>query len=107
MRLTKACEHVEAAHDGHLHIEQHEIAGLGRNDLQCELPVGGHTHVVALRSETTRHHVANGIAVVDHQEPACSTHRIGPMARSFSIFCNSCGNRTGLVSKSSPPAASA
>src|SRR5687767_6726173 len=112
-------EHLEAAHAGHLDVEKHEVERLSI-DLRERLgAVGGNRDEVALLTEPPGERVSIVVVVVDDQQRALSCHWLASprrrgreggtveLASSEAILSISGSKRTGLVSKSSPPAARA
>lgn len=72
-----ALEHVEAVEPRHGQIEQHDVAGLAREQLEGRGAALGEQHAVALPREAPREHVAVRLLVVDHEDaPALPAVRL-------------------------------
>ena len=103
----KPRQDVQAAQTRHLDVEQDEIERRCRRERERLGAVRRDGDVESSLPQTAGQRVAVGLVVVDDEQRAARSRRRSSLASSVSILVKSCSNRTGLVSKSSPPAASA
>ena len=70
--MARSCrQHVEAAHAGHLDVEQHEVERApARAAVSAVDAVGGHGRLEAVLAQPPRQRVAVGFVVVDDEEEA-------------------------------------
>jgi hypothetical protein len=105
---AKPAQCLEAAHARHLDIQQNEIVQILIDTLERFETIGGDGHQESFLPQATGKDVSIVIVVVDHEQRAVPRrHGRAAFASSDPILSTSDSKRTGFVSKSSPPAASA